>query len=91
MKKFFIVCLFIFLVGTFFIVNVGCNKQLIDLNYKFTKVHIIDEGKCYEIKTWRDYDDGEQIQINFKDYGTCLFHSNQIVLVEGKCPYCEGD
>jgi len=65
----------------------GCNYQLVDLNYNFTKVHIMDRG-CFEISSWKDYEDGDQIQVNIVGYGTCLFHANQIVLVENKCPIC---
>lgn len=66
----------------------GCNKQLFDTNFKFTKVHVFATNKCYEITSWTDYDDSEQIQVKIKDYGTCLFYSNQIVLIESKCPFC---
>ena len=66
----------------------GCNKQLFDTNFKFTKVHVFQTNKCYEITSWTDYEDGDQIQVKIKDFGTCLFHSNQIVLIESKCPFC---
>ena len=84
MKKLLIACLAILSLAM-----TGCNQQLIDLNYKFTKVHVFATDKCYEIKSWKDYEDSEQIQVNVKGYGTCLFYSNQIVLIESKCPFCE--
>ena len=65
----------------------SCNKQIFDTNYKFEKVHIIGKS-CFEITSWTDYEDGDQIQVNIKNYGTCLFHSSQIILVEKKCPIC---
>lgn len=68
---------------------VSCNKQIIDFNYKFDKVHIFETHKCYPITSWRDYEDGDQIQVNIAGYGVCLFHSNQIVLIENKCPFCD--
>lgn len=44
----------------------GCNKQLIDLNLKFKRVHIFDTGECYEISSWTDYEDSDQIQVKLK-------------------------
>lgn len=67
----------------------GCNKQIVDFKYQFKKVHIMQENKCYEIESWRDYEDGDQIQVKIKGYGYCLFHSNQIILVDNKCPICD--
>lgn len=67
----------------------GCNKQLVDLNLKFTKVHVFETHQCYEINSWRDYEDGDQIQVGIKGYGKVLFHSNQIALIEDNCPFCD--
>ena len=66
----------------------GCNKQVFDITLKFEKVHVFETGQCYEITSWTDYEDGDQIQVNIKDYGQCLFHSSQIVLIQNKCPFC---
>lgn len=50
----------------------GCgNYNLIDTTYEFHKVHIYETDKCYEIKSWTDYD-GEQLQVDMKDYGVIL-------------------
>lgn len=67
----------------------GCNKQIVDLNYKFAKVHVFETHRCYEIDSWTDYEDGDQIQVGIKGCGKVLFHSNQIALIENKCPFCE--
>ena len=67
----------------------GCNKQIVDLNYKFAKVHVFETHHCYEIDSWTDYEDGDQIQVGIKGCGKVLFHSNQIALIENKCPFCE--
>ena len=67
----------------------GCNKQILDLNYKYTKVHHFDTYHCYEISSWRDYEDGDQIQLEIKGYGKILFYANQIALIEDRCPFCE--
>ena len=67
----------------------GCNKQIVDFNYKFKKVHVFETQQCYEINSWKDYSDGDQIQVGIKGYGKVLFHSNQIALIEDKCPFCD--
>lgn len=66
----------------------GCNKQLFDTNYKFDKVHIYETGKCYDISSWTDFEDGDQIQVTIVGKGACVFHSSSIVLVADKCPIC---
>ena len=67
----------------------GCNKQIIDLNYKYTKIHNFETRRCYEINSWRDYEDSDQIQVEINGYGKVLFYANQIALIENKCPFCE--
>ena len=67
----------------------SCNKVFMDTTYHFKKVHVFETGKCYEIVNWTDFEDGDQIQVKIKDYGVCLFHSNQIVLIEDQCPFCK--
>ena len=83
MKKFFLA-----LVAVCALALTGCNYQIVDLNFHFSKVHVFETGRCYDISSWTDYEDGDQIQVNITGYGTCLFHSNQIVLIENKCPFC---
>ena len=87
MKKSFLkilsVCALVFATA----LTTSCNKQIFDTSYKFEKVHIIGTG-CFKITSWTDFEDGDQIQVNIKDHGTCLFHSSQIILVEKKCPIC---
>lgn len=60
----------------------GCNKQIIDLTYKYNYAIIslpngdIVEGK---VQSWTDYEDGDQIQVKIN--GTMyLVHSANIVL-----------
>ena len=65
------------------------NKQTFDFNYKFDKVHVYDTGKCYKIKSWTDFEEGDQIQVDIEGKGVCLFHSSSIILVADKCPICE--
>lgn len=61
----------------------GCNRQLIDTTYNYTDAIIslpngdIVEGK---VEAWRDYEDGDQIQVKV-DGTTYLVHSSNIVLM----------
>lgn len=70
-------------------VLVGCNKQILDLDYRFTHVHIYETGECYEIKSWRDYDDSDQIQVTLADGAVLVLHSSSCALVKGDCPLCK--
>lgn len=67
-------------------VLVGCNRQLIDLNYRFTyaKVVIGNDVQVYEIRSWKDFPDGDQIQITLKDGNTLLTHSSNVILFSEK-------
>ena len=61
----------------------GCNKQMVDFNYKFDKAYIsLPNGQCVEgkIDSWTDFEDGDQIQlkINGKTY---LTHISNVVMV----------
>lgn len=67
----------------------ACNKQLVDLNYRFNKVHIFETNKCYKLKSWKDYDDGEQLQLHIEGKGKILISSVSCFLVEDDCPICD--
>ena len=67
----------------------GCNKQLIDWNYSYKKVHIYETNTCYDISSWTDYEDGEQLQVHIKGKGKILISSTSCFLVEDKCPICD--
>ena len=44
----------------------GCNRQIIDLTYNYTYAYIeLPNGEYIEgkVSSWRDYDDGDQIQV----------------------------
>ena len=61
----------------------GCNKQLFDTTYSFERAIIhLPNGEVIEgkVTSWKDYEDGDQIQvvINGKTY---LVHSSNIVLI----------
>lgn len=64
---------------------VSCNYQVIDLNYKFDYAYIYyGDGTVekVEISSWRDYEDGDQIQIIGKDGTVYLVHSENCTLVK---------
>lgn len=69
----------------------GCNKQLLDTNYSFKRVHIFDTGECYEISSWRDYDDSDQIQVKLKTGETVLLSAGvRFALIDkADCPFCK--
>ena len=61
----------------------GCNRQIVDLTYSYERAIIclpngdIIDGK---ITSWRDYEDGDQIQVKI-DGKQYLVHSSDIVLI----------
>jgi hypothetical protein len=63
----------------------GCNKQIIDLNYKFDKAYIVlgEEVKEVSIKSWNDYEASDMVQINTTDGDVYLTHSTNVILVGG--------
>lgn len=54
----------------------GCNKDVIDLTYKYNYAYINVSGEWlkYPIKSWTDYE-GEQLQIVLED-GTVMLISS---------------
>ena len=67
----------------------GCNKQIFDFNNSFKKVHLYETNCCYEINSWRDYENGEQLQVHITGKGKILISSTSCFLVEDKCPICD--
>lgn len=63
---------------------IGCgNKTLIDTTYSFERaILILPNGEVIEgkVQTWKDYADGDQIQVKI-DEKTYLVHSSNIVLI----------
>lgn len=76
----------ILLVITLFIITVvlsSCNYQMVDLTYNFDYAYIklptgdIIEG---EVQSWRDYEDGDQLQVTINDV-TYLTHASNVCLI----------
>lgn len=62
---------------------VGCNKQLIDTTYSFDRAIIsLPNGEIVEgkIQSWKDFDDGDQVQVKINEK-TYLVHSTNVVLI----------
>ena len=63
----------------------GCNQTIIDLTYKYDYALVVfpdgTTDKIY-IKSWTDFEDGDQIQITDMNGKTYLFHSENVVLVK---------
>ena len=61
----------------------GCNKQMLDLTYSYERAILsLPNGEIVEgkVQSWKDFDDGDQIQVKIdgKEY---LVHSENIVLI----------
>lgn len=67
--------------------NIGYNKQLFDLNQKYTHayVRVGDSWVDVEIESWNDYE-GEQIQITLTDGSVLLVNSVNCILYIGNLP-----
>ena len=66
------------------LVLTGCgNRQLLDTTYTFDKAIIetgngIIEGK---VVSWKDYEDGDQVQIKLDNGYSYLVHSSNVTLI----------
>lgn len=64
----------------------GCNRQIVDLTYNYTYGYVqLPNGKCVEgeISSWKDYYDGDQIQIVI-DGVTYFTDTTRVVLTTDK-------
>lgn len=64
----------------------GCNKQMVDTTFKYDRaVIMMPDGEVVDIgvKSWTDFEDGDQIQVKGDNGVTYLVHSSNIVLIEG--------
>ena len=62
----------------------SCNKTIVDTTYTYDKA-IINIGEEYitiKVKSWTDYQDGDQIQVTADDGTTYLVHSSNITLIK---------
>lgn len=64
----------------------GCNKQVFDTTYSFNRAIIqLPDGSVVsgEVDSWKDYEDGDQIQVKI-DGTSYLVHSSNVVLINDK-------
>lgn len=64
---------------------VGCNYDLVDTTFAFDRAIInLTNGEVITInvKSWRDYEDGDQVQITADDGTTYLVHSSNCTLIK---------
>lgn len=62
------------------------NKQLVDFTFSYDKCITTVGNKVYEIEidSWKDYTDGEQLQIKGKDGKIYLVSANNSILIKEK-------
>ena len=64
----------------------GCNKQMVDMTFKYDRaVIMMPDGEIVDVgvKSWTDFEDGDQIQVKGDNGVTYLVHSANIVLIAG--------
>lgn len=84
MKKVVSAILAIIFAASIVIGLTGCNRQIIDMTYKFDRAIVsMPDGSVIsgKVTSWTDYEDGDQIQVVI-DGVTYLVHSNNIVLIK---------
>lgn len=62
----------------------ACNRQIVDLTYAYDYAIIaLPNGEVIEgtVYSWRDYEDGDQIQVCI-DGVTYLCHSSNVTLID---------
>ncbi len=66
----------------------GCNRQIVDINWNFRRAVIRDGfgnlSGTINIKSWRDYDQSDMVQITTDKGQVILTHSTNIILLGGK-------
>lgn len=65
---------------------VSCNKQIIDTTYTFDKAVMYIGGEWITVKvdSWKDFEDGDQIQVKDTDGNIYLVHSSNVTLINEK-------
>lgn len=61
----------------------GCNKQVVDITFSFDRAIIsLPNGEVItgKVQSWKDYEDGDQIQVKI-DGVTYLVHSSNAALI----------
>lgn len=80
-KLIFATVLLVFAIGV--CICTGCNMNVIDLTYSYNYAYIkLQNGEVIEgpVSSWRDYEDGDQLQVTI-DGVTYLVHASNCTLV----------
>lgn len=80
-KRIFAVVLFV--VAVVVCICTACNMNVIDLTYSYNYAYIrLQNGEVIEgpVSSWRDYEDGDQLQVTI-DGKTYLVHASNCTLV----------
>ena len=84
MKKIICCILALLMVLCLMATTAGCgNRQLIDVTYTFdTAIIALPNGEIVEgkVSSWKDYEDGDQLQV-VVDGVTYLVHSSNVALI----------
>ena len=83
MKRFLTIAILITIIAVC-VMFCGCNKRVFDFVYEYDRAIItLPNGDVVEgrIDNWRDYEDGDQIQVQI-DGKIYLVHSSDIVLIQ---------
>ena len=81
MKKLIIALL---LLCSLFLLTACANRDIFDTHYTFTRAMIaMPDGSVVEgeVESWRDYDDGDQLQVTINGV-TYLTHASNVVLMD---------
>lgn len=82
MKKRLIMITLVLLIATAALLS-GCNMQVIDTTFSYERAIVyLPNGEVIDgkVDSWRDYEDGDQIQVKI-DGKQYLVHSSNIVLI----------
>lgn len=74
----------LFVIAMMLMFLTGCNRQVIDTTFSYDKAILaLPDGSIVsgKIESWKDYDDGDQIQVKI-DGTTYLVHSVNIALIK---------
>lgn len=58
----------------------GCNQQIVDLTYSYNYAYIEGIGEV-KVKTWREYDSSDSIQIVTEDGVTYYTDLKNVILI----------
>lgn len=75
-----IIIVIVFIISISAIVMHGCNRQIVDLQYSFNYADIEGIGEI-QIKSWRDYNQSDMIQVTGVDGTVYLTHSSNVILM----------